>query len=100
MARTVTVIDVEDGMDFRGLVQEVRASGESIVLREGGEEVAVVLPSDPAGDAPSRPKPSEAERQAFLATAGGWSGLIDVDEFLEDVQESRRLPPRPPVDLG
>jgi GGDEF domain-containing protein len=100
MARAMTAIDVGDSVDLRRLVQEIRAGGEPIVLREGGEEVAVVLPADGVGGVPPYRERSEAERQAFLATAGRWEGLIDVDEFLEDVHESRRLPPRPPVDFG
>lgn len=100
MAQATTVIDVGTSPDLRRLVQEIRAGGEPIVLWENGEEVAVVLPANRVVDTPARPALSDAEHRAFLATAGGWEGLIDVDEVLQDVHESRQLPPRPPVDLG
>lgn len=101
MARTLASIDVGDSLDLKRLVDEVRASGEPVVLRQNGEDVAVVLPPGHAQgvEVETRPRVSEADRRAFLATAGGWEGLIDVDEFIEDTYASRRLPPRPRVDL-
>ncbi len=100
MAQTLASIDVEDSPVLKRLVEEIRESAAPVVLRQGGEVVAVVLPPSWVADAEPRRQVSEAERRAFLSTAGGWEGLIDVDEFLEEIYESRRRPPRPPVDLG
>jgi hypothetical protein len=36
---------------------------------------------------------------AFRSAAGGWKDLIDVDRFIEDIYESRRISTRPPVEL-
>ncbi|CAN5685393.1 hypothetical protein BH24CHL1_BH24CHL1_08860 [soil metagenome] len=38
-------------------------------------------------------------RHAFLAAAGSRKGLVDPDQLIMDIYESRRLSIRPPVDL-
>jgi hypothetical protein len=99
VARAIATVDVDENPELARLADELAASGEPIVLRRGGEDVAVLLPANQAiRDAPSRPL-SDAEREAFLATAGGWQGLIDVDAFLDANRESRRLSCRPRVSL-
>jgi hypothetical protein len=36
---------------------------------------------------------------AFRSAARGWKDLVDVDRFIEDIYESRRISTRPPVEL-
>ncbi|MER3457828.1 MAG: hypothetical protein C4309_03585 [Chloroflexota bacterium] len=49
-----------------------------------------------------RPK-TEADYEAFLASAGGWKDLADTEkrkaELKADIYESRRISSRPPVEL-
>lgn len=99
MSRPITVIDVDDLPELARLVEELRVGGQPIVLRSGGAAVALVVTPDSVTTGGSRRPLTEAEHEAFRRTAGGWEGIIDVDEFLNDVRESRRLPARPPVDL-
>jgi hypothetical protein len=99
MARALPAIDVEDSPELERLVEELQVSGEPVVLRRDGEPVAVVLSPDWRSDRERGRELSEAERRAFLTTAGGWKGLLDVDRFIEDNYESRRISTRPPVDL-
>jgi hypothetical protein len=39
-----------------------------------------------------------ADHEAFLSSFGGW-GDVDVDTFLNNIYESRRMLPRPPVEV-
>jgi hypothetical protein len=97
MAREIAAIDITKNPALRKLAKEVRDSGRPRVLRENGEDVAKVVPLRPA---PKRKRRDpEADRQAFLASAGSWKGLIDLDQFLKDNRASRDIPGRPPVGL-
>lgn len=42
---------------------------------------------------------TEADHAAFTASLGSWKD-VDVDAFLKDNEESRRMSTRPPVDLS
>jgi antitoxin (DNA-binding transcriptional repressor) of toxin-antitoxin stability system len=99
MATTPNVIDISQRPELRRLVDEVRESGRSVLLRQGNEAVAVITPVEPAETYPWR-RPTEDDYAAFRSAAGSWEGHIDVEQFLRDNYESRRLSTRPPVDLG
>lgn len=99
MARTVPVIDVDNRPALRWLVDELKASRTPVILRFAGEEVAVVSPPEIGDDRDPSRAITDDERDAFRRTAGGWEGSIDIDAFLEDTYTSRRLPPRPRVEL-
>ena len=92
------VVDVDGSPELRRLIAEVRESGEPRVLRHGGEEVAVLSPTPRARPHGRRRRPTSEDREAFLSSAGSWKGLIDADQFMADVRESRRSS-RPRVDL-
>jgi hypothetical protein len=98
VAKELTPIDVTDTPDLLRLAEEVRRSGQPRLLRRNGEDLAVLSPVAPPGKRRGKRKRTEADREAFLSSAGGWVGLVDVDQFLEDLDESRRLT-RPPVEL-
>ncbi len=98
MARELEPIDVTDAPDLLRLAEEVRRSGQPRRLRREDEDLAVLVPVAPPAKRRSRRAKTEADREAFLSSAGGWRGLVDVDQFLEDIEESRRLT-RPPVEL-
>lgn len=99
MAGTLPVVDVDESPELRRLVDEIRACQAPVILRLDGEEVAVVSPPAAREDGEASRGLTDYEREAFRRTAGGWTGYIDVDEFLEETYASRRLPPRPPVVL-
>lgn len=41
----------------------------------------------------------EEKRRRFLSAAGGWKDLLDCEQFLKDVYESRKIHTRPEVKL-
>lgn len=91
--------DIDDLPELVRLVEEVRNTQTPLVLRIGGEAVATIRPVAAKNDfAPGRPKSPEAIK-SLLAAAGGWRGKVDVDQFLKDNAESRRISSRPPVEL-
>lgn len=47
---------------------------------------------------PRRRVKTQEDYEAFLASAGGWED-VDIDAFLQDNEESRRLNARPPAEL-
>lgn len=55
---------------------------------EDGAEITITV-SEPAAAC------SEGIKKSF----GGWKGLIDADQFLKDIYESRKISTRPEVKL-
>ena len=98
MAKELTPIDVTDTPDLLRLAEEVRRSGRPRVLRRADEDLAVLSPVTHPAKRTKRVK-TAADREAFLSSAGGWTGNVDVDKFLEDNYESRDRSSRPPVEL-
>ena len=75
--------------------QVIRESKPVIVENEQGERIVL----KPVASRKWRGrKKTASDREAFLASLGGWKG-VDVDQFLKDNEESRQLNTRPPVDL-
>jgi len=99
MARAINAIDVDGSPNLDLLVEEFVATGEPIVRRRDGRAVAVMISAKGVEGGTSHPTLSEAERRAFLETAGGWRGLIDAEAFLANIAESRSIASRPPVEL-
>lgn len=83
--------------DLARLVDEVRSTGTSRVLRRENEDVAILSPAPPRRRRATK-TPSAEDVEAFRALAGSWEGLIDREKFLADIAESRRSS-RPPVEL-
>lgn len=98
MGREVRPIDISNVPELRALVAEVRASNAPRVLRADSEDVAILMPMR----ALRRPRPGRAKTQAdtdaFLASAGGWANLVDTEQLKENIAASRRSS-RPPVEL-
>ena len=89
-------VDISAMPELNRLVDEVRASQRPRVLRRGSEEVAVLLPASFGRKRRRVRKPSAADYQAFLASAGGWKD-VDTDKLIADIDESRRSQ-RPPAE--
>jgi hypothetical protein len=100
MAEHLEAIDITEDPALLRVVEEVRAGNKPRVLRRNGEDVALVVPlaHTSARNRRDRPK-TEADYEAFRSAAGGWKDLIDVDQFINDIHESRRISTRPPVEL-
>ena len=99
MAKKFTSVDVSDRPDLLKLAEEVHRTGTPCRLRRNGEDLAVLSPA-PAKRRTRKAKAyTESDREAFLESAGGWAGNVDVDTFLEDNYASRDRSSRPPVNL-
>ncbi len=98
MAKEITPLDVTDAPDLLELAEEVRRSGQGRVLRRNSEDIAVVMPVPPRSNRNTRKGRTDVDREVFLSSAGGWKGNVDVEQFLEDIEASRRIT-RPPVEL-
>lgn len=91
------MLNIDNKPELRALVSEVKVTGKSVTLVAEGVVVAVI---QPIGREPGEPGDlTEEEHAAFRATSGGWEGIVDVDQFLADNAESRRISSRPSVDL-
>lgn len=99
MARELASTDISEAPDILRLVEEVRRSGRARVLRLADEDLAVLSPVNTSGKRRGQHLKTEADRAAFMSSAGGWTGNVDVDTFLRDNDESRRRSSRPPVEL-
>ena len=64
---------------------------EKVDLPEGTEVTISLEPSDVLSE--------EEKRRRFLSAAGGWKDLLDCEQFLKDVYESRKIHTRPAVKL-
>ena|SRR5688572_32433739 len=99
MAKELTPLDVSAAPDLLRLAEEVRRSGEPRLLRRDHEDLAVLSPVASRAPRRGRRARTPADREAFLSSAGGWKGNVDVDKFLEDNYDSRSRSSRPPIDL-
>ena len=98
MACAIEAIDIESKPDVVRLMDEIGTTGDPVILRLEGKEIAVLTPLEPARDYPWR-EPTEEDREAFRSAAGSWKGSIDVERFVKANYESRRRSSRPPVNL-
>lgn len=94
----IDATDISTMPELQHLVEEVRHSHEPRILRVGTEDVAILMPIERSNNR-RRKKHSPEDREAFLASAGGWDGLVDTDQLLADIYESRSRSTRPRVDL-
>ncbi|MGH2461652.1 MAG: hypothetical protein ACRDIY_22590 [Chloroflexota bacterium] len=78
--------------------ERVTVHREAIVVEtlRGGHAVIRPFPSKPA--TPRRRVVTDADDEAFLATAGGWQG-VDTEKIKGDIAASRRQSTRLPVEL-
>ncbi len=91
-------IDISGMPDVERLVEKVRQSQEPITLYRGEVAVAEIVPSGTHTRRLIRRRTKEG-REAFLSAAGGWKDIVDADQLIADIYESRRISIKPPVDL-
>lgn len=98
MASKPTVVDITNVPTLRDIAEEVRRSGEPHVLRDGDDDVAVILPLR-RGANKKRRSPTAEDRAAFRASAGGWKDIVDIDALQAVIRESRDRSVRPTPEL-
>ena len=96
MTTDVNTVDVTRFPELRRIAEEVKRSRRATVLVQDDEQLAIVVP---APRPKRRRERSPEDVAAFLSSAGGWAGLVDGDELLRNIRESRDLPGRPPIEL-
>jgi hypothetical protein len=102
-ARTIELADIAD---LSALVDEVRRSRRPRILRQDGEDVAVLVPTATprrsGGKAHHLRPPSAAEvarsRAGIEAAMGSWSD-VDTETLKQELRRQRDLVTRPPVEL-
>jgi len=106
MAVEPAIREIEEGSDLAALVDEVRRSQRPTVLRQHGEDVAILLPARGARRSTRRSSrlrpPTEAEVARSLAgieaAAGTWKD-IDTEALKSELRRQRDVVTRPPVEL-
>ena len=85
--------------DPAGVLDHVLEENETIVIEKENGVGAVVKPRESVKTKRRRRPKTEADYEAFLASAGGWKDLVDTEKLKADIYESRRISSRPPVEL-
>ncbi len=99
MPKSTVHIPLEDFVtDVRAVFERVAATGESVVVDRADGVSAMLRPAPLRKQARTRRTVSAADYAAFLGSAGGWQD-IDTEALKRDIEESRSLPPRAPVEL-
>jgi hypothetical protein len=92
MAKVLRVIDIGDAPELVQFVEESIASGEPVVLRRAGRDLAVLEPLDGAGPTGIRRELTAEEEEAFRSGAGAWRDLPDADELERYIKSLRGRP--------
>lgn len=102
MARAPQPVDISAEPTLVRLAEDVATSGTPRLLRRDGEDVAVLMPlraTPILRRRTARRKKTEADHEAFLASAGGWADLVDSEQLKADIAASRAASTRPPIEL-
>jgi hypothetical protein len=106
MATEALRIELAEVEDLAALVDEVRQSRQPRILRQDGEDVAVLAPAGGSGGTTRRARllrrPTAEEiarsRTGIEAAAGSWSD-VDTDVLKQELARQREVKTRPPVEL-
>jgi antitoxin (DNA-binding transcriptional repressor) of toxin-antitoxin stability system len=98
MSQEARHLDIDDMPELVTLAEEVRATNEPRILTRDGEDIAKIVPIRPATRRPTAKKKTAADWEAFWRSAGSWADM-DTEKLKADIEESRNLPPRPPIHL-
>jgi hypothetical protein len=94
--KPLPAIDVSDVPELRRLAEEVQRTGQARVLRRDGEDLAIIRPVPSAKKQEGRRVKTKEDWEAFMSSFGSWKDF-DLDQFLRDIEASRRIPSRPIV---
>ncbi|MGI8826599.1 MAG: hypothetical protein ACR2JC_13300 [Chloroflexota bacterium] len=95
MSEELKPVEMLGAHDLRDIVEEVRTTGEPRLLREAGEDVAIIMP---VSKDHAKARKTEPDYAAFRSAAGSWSD-VDTDGLIADIYADRERSDRPPVDL-
>ncbi len=99
MTLEATRLDISAMPEVERLADEVARTRRPHVLFRGDEELAVIVPATKRNRTRRKGTAlTAAQRNAFLSSAGGWQGIVDVERFKRDVKAARS-DHRPPVAL-
>jgi len=98
MAGDLKPIDISNTPDILRLAEEVRKRQAPYLLRRDSEDIAVLTPIKTATRKRTKRTPTAADIDAAWATFGLWQNE-DVETFLRNNEESRRISSRLPVEL-
>ncbi len=97
MGRAVIRIPFDEfSKNVEDVFDRVLHDNETVEVERQEGEVIVLQPAE-MNAKHSKDRTAE-DHEAFLSSFGGWSD-VDVDTFLKNIYESRRMLPRPPVEL-
>ena len=97
MTEALRPIPFEEFSDnLASIFERVVGKGEEVVVETAAGELVTLKPL--ARTKRRRRTKTKADYEAFLASFGGWKD-VDVDAFLKDNEENRRISTRPPVEL-
>jgi hypothetical protein len=96
MAKELLPLDITDTPELVRLAEEVAQTGTARLLRRNQENLAILSPAPRHTRRRFRSK-SDSDLAALRSAAGAWSDL-DLERFLADLAESRRLA-RPRAEL-
>ena len=84
--------------DVAGFFERVVHGHETLLVEAARDEIVVVKAArSTKRTGVRRSRRSPGNRDAFLSTAGGWKDLVDRDELVESIYQSRSITSRPPL---
>jgi hypothetical protein len=87
MVQEAERIDISNMPDLVRLAEEVARTRKPRLLTRGEEEVALLTPARSKKRKKSVMTP--AQRDAVLASVGGWVGLVDPEQLKRDLDAAR-----------
>lgn len=91
-------LDLESGPNLTEVAKSVQASQEPVVLREAGEDIAVISPVDRDARPPVTKIVTGNDLDDLLSVAGSWAD-IDTDKLIDEIYKQRLVSTRPPIEL-
>jgi hypothetical protein len=97
MANKLRRIPFEEFSDnLVDIFEQVIHEQETVLIENEHGELVELKPVTPISS--QNLDKAKEDEEAFLSSAGAWAD-VDIDTFLKDNAESRRLSTRPPVEL-
>lgn len=95
--RNIPSTDISNNPDLLRIVEEVNTTKKPRMLKKKSENVALLLPVERV-TTPKKQESAKADDEAFRAAAGSWKD-VDIEQFKQNIYESRKRSTRPPVKL-
>jgi len=92
MAKVLRAVDIGESLEIIRFVEETLSSGEPVILRHLGRDLAVLQPLEEEPLARRRRVLTPEEQAAFAASAGAWKDLEGVDDLVRYINGLRGRP--------